>query len=71
MRDLLSKEHYYYKIHTLLEKSSAYSTFLYELPPLFLDISRAPPSFLRFFKILNPLPYKQEVVKLCNVIQLM
>ena len=35
MKDLLSKEHYSYKIHTLLMKSSAYPplTPLYGLPP--------------------------------------
>ena len=59
MRDLLSKEHYWYKIHTLLMKSSAYpllqSTALYGLParppgppfpraPSFLQENLDPPS---------------------------
>ena len=55
MEDLLSKEHYCYKIHALLMKSSAYPTsidnppiwttppFLQEnLDPLFYDFSKIP-----------------------------
>ena len=33
MKDLLSKEHYCYKIHTLLMKSSAYLLFYRHLSP--------------------------------------
>ena len=49
MKDLLSKEHYCYKIHTLM-KGSAYPPFppvlapLYGLPPPFLQENLDPPS---------------------------
>ena len=33
MKDLLIKEHYCYKIHTLLMKSKAYPSFYRQLPP--------------------------------------
>ena len=35
MKDLMSKEHYCYKIHTLTMKSSAYVPLLHRQPPIF------------------------------------
>ena len=40
MKDLLSKEHFYHKIHTLLIKSSAYPPFI-DNP--YMDSSPEPP----------------------------
>ena len=63
MKDLLSKEHYYYKIYTLLMKSSVYRFFyrqprLYELrPPIFTKKSWS--FFLWFFK--PPTPKRKEI----------
>ena len=60
MKNLLSKEHYCYKIHTLLMKSSAYphpsiDNPLYELPrPSILQENPKPPSM--FLSKFQPLP---------------
>ena len=61
MKDLLNKEHYCYKIHTLLTKSGVYSPpsvenpspSLYGLPPTILPGNCDPP-FYDFSKISNP-----------------
>ena len=62
MKDLLSKEHYCYKIHILLLKSSAYLLFYRHPPPLPLRYMGYPlilqenldPPLLRFLKNCNP-----------------
>ena len=55
MKDLLSKEHYCYKIYTLLVKSSAHSPYIDNPldvlpPPPFLKVNPVPP-FYDFSKI--------------------
>ena len=58
MKDLLSQEHYCFKIHTLLMKSSAYpypptldnTTYIYGLPSYFYEKVFIPP-FYDFSKI--------------------
>ena len=56
MKDLLSKEHYCYKIHTSLSKSTGYPACykqpLYGLPPF---LQENPDSPFLFFKNVNPL----------------
>ena len=64
MKDLLSKDHYCYKIHTLLMKPSAYNppsidNFLYGLPPIYKKILSSLPLLL-FFKNLNPTINKRK-----------
>ena len=49
MKDLLSKEHYYHKIHTLLTKSSAHFPF-YGIPPF---------NYNKSFKSINP-PHSKD-----------
>ena len=51
MKDLLSKDHYSYKIHTLLIKAIAYSPRLksnpqYGVPPIFTEKIFSPPSII-------------------------
>ena len=53
MKDLLSKEHYPYKIHTLLMKSNAYTP-----PPLFFFKKSR---FIIFSKIPSPCINKERV----------
>ena len=43
MKDLLSKKHYYYKIHALLMKNKAYISF-YRQPPY---MGYHPPTFTK------------------------
>ena len=52
MKDLLSKEHYCVKIHTLLMKSSTYPTFYRQPPTLYV---LPPPPYLQ--RNLDPLPF--------------
>ena len=58
MQDLLGKEKYCHKIHTLLMKSSTYP-LLQTIPPI-LQENREPP-LLRCFKNPKPPIYKREV----------
>ena len=56
MKDLLSKEYYWYKIHALLTKSSAYPPSFYRhaaLPPFLQE--NLDPSIYDFSKISKPL----------------
>ena len=61
MKDLLSKEHYCYKMHALALKRSAYSpsidnTPIMEYPPILQEnLDPPPPPFYDFSKI--PTPY--------------
>ena len=60
MKDLLSKEHYYYKIHTVLMKSSSYLLFYGQPPcmgytPSFLQENLDPPPSLIFEKSQPPI----------------
>ena len=69
MKDLLSKEHYYYKIYTLLMKSSVYRFFyrqprLYELRPPFLQENLNP----SFYDFLNPPPQRERKLQLTGKI---
>ena len=59
MKDLLSKEHYCYKLHTLLMKNSAYPLF-YSQPPYMVYTrhfckKKFNPLFCDFSKISTPL----------------
>ena len=69
MKDLLSKEHYCYKIYTLLMKTSAYLLFYRQLtpsaPPPHMAIWATPPSLqknldlsFKFFLQKSQLSYK-------------
>ena len=60
MKDLLSKEHYCFKIHTLPMKDSAYIPFgrqppYMDYPPPFLQKNLEPPYLYDFLKISTPL----------------
>ena len=68
MKDLLSKEHYCYKIHTLLMKSSAYpppippsmgTPSIWTTPSIFKYLD---PPLLWFFRNFNPTLYKFTLV---------
>ena len=41
MKDLMNKEHYYYKIHALLMKSMCLTPFFYRQPP-YMDYPLSP-----------------------------
>ena len=57
MEDLLSKEHYCYKIHTLLMKSSAYTRPFYRHAPA---ISTNPPHFYKKTLILPSMIFQKS-----------
>ena len=66
MKDLLSKDHYCYKIHTLLMKPSAYKppsidNFLYGLLPIYKKILSSLPLLL-FFKNLTILCVSRKYI---------
>lgn len=68
MKYLISKEYYYYKIHTSLVKSSVYPTTSIGYPPplpiwftpTFLQENLESPPYYNFFKISTPLMNKGE-----------